>query len=314
MITREAYLLAGPTASGKSAAANILARRMNAVILSADSMLVYKGMNIGTAKPSKEECEEFQIGGIDIVTPAEEFSTGAWLDAASKYVAGIPKDKPLIVVGGTGLYFTALLAGLDRPKLDAEAIEEADRLIAEKGIVAAFKELQKRDPIAAKRLADPENPRRLSAALARAAAGVSVMPKADRIFPSYPVLDVPRELLRSRIEKRLWQMFDEGWADEVRSLKEQYPEWSKTAAGAIGYCEISAVLESCKSMDEIFNAVRDTIYVRTCRLAKRQCTWFRNQADSLYVPIAESAEETADNVYHVWQSNGPWRINLPDVI
>ena len=113
-MTREVYLLAGPTASGKSAIAAELARETGARILSADSMLVYRGMDIGTAKPSREEIAEFGMGGVDLVTPAEEFSAGAWLRAAAKWVATVPEDVPVIVVGGTGLYFSALLRGLDR--------------------------------------------------------------------------------------------------------------------------------------------------------------------------------------------------------
>lgn len=113
-MTREAYLLAGPTASGKSAIAATLARRLGARILSADSMLVYKGMDIGTAKPPREEIEEFGMGGVDIVTPAEEFSSGAWLRAAAEWVRTVPDDVPIVVVGGTGLYFSAMLRGLDR--------------------------------------------------------------------------------------------------------------------------------------------------------------------------------------------------------
>lgn len=113
-MTRNAYLLAGPTASGKSSIAAVLAREMGGVILSADSMLVYRGMDIGTAKPSPEEIAEFRMGGVDIVTPAEEFSAGAWLRAASAWAAGIPDDTPIVIVGGTGLYFSALLRGLDR--------------------------------------------------------------------------------------------------------------------------------------------------------------------------------------------------------
>jgi tRNA A37 N6-isopentenylltransferase MiaA len=114
MFVRQAYLLAGPTASGKSAIAAILAREMGARILSADSMLVYKGMDIGTAKPSKEEIEEFGMGGVDIVTPAEEFSSGEWLRSAGKWMREVAEDVPVVIVGGTGLYFSALLRGLDR--------------------------------------------------------------------------------------------------------------------------------------------------------------------------------------------------------
>jgi tRNA A37 N6-isopentenylltransferase MiaA len=111
---REAYLLAGPTASGKSTIAAELAAEMGAWILSADSMLVYRGMDIGTAKPSKEERERFHMGGVDLVTPAESFSSGAWLRAAAEWVATVPSDVPIIIVGGTGLYFSAFLRGLDR--------------------------------------------------------------------------------------------------------------------------------------------------------------------------------------------------------
>lgn len=114
MIERKAYILAGPTASGKSAIAAVLAREMGAWILSADSMLVYRGMDIGTAKPSRAEIEEFHMGGVDVVTPAEEFSSGAWLRAASDWVRSVPQEVPIVIVGGTGLYFSALLRGLDR--------------------------------------------------------------------------------------------------------------------------------------------------------------------------------------------------------
>ena len=114
MFVREAYLLAGPTASGKSAIAAALAREMGARILSADSMLVYRGMDIGTAKPPQAEIDEFGMGGVNVVTPAEEFSSGAWLRAAADWAAKVPETKPIVIVGGTGLYFSALLRGLDR--------------------------------------------------------------------------------------------------------------------------------------------------------------------------------------------------------
>ncbi len=113
-LTRQAYLLAGPTASGKSAIAAALAREMGAWILGADSMNVYRGMDIGTAKPSAAEREEFHMGGVDIVSPAEEFSSGAWLRSAAQWASKVPADVPIVIVGGTGLYFSALLRGLDR--------------------------------------------------------------------------------------------------------------------------------------------------------------------------------------------------------
>lgn len=111
---RTAYLLAGPTASGKSAIAATLAREMGAWILSADSMNVYRGMDVGTAKPSADERAEFHMGGVDVVTPAEDFSAGAWLRAAADWARTVPASTPIVIVGGTGLYFSALLRGLDR--------------------------------------------------------------------------------------------------------------------------------------------------------------------------------------------------------
>lgn len=111
---REAFILAGPTASGKSSIAAALAREMGAYILSADSMNVYRGMDVGTAKPSAEERAEFHMGGVDLVTPAEEFSAGEWLRRAEEWVKSVPESTPIIIVGGTGLYFSALLRGLDR--------------------------------------------------------------------------------------------------------------------------------------------------------------------------------------------------------
>ena len=131
MFVREAYLLAGPTASGKSAIAATLAREMGARILSADSMLVYRGMDIGTAKPSQAEIDEFGMGGVNVVTPAEEFSSGAWLRAAADWASKVPAATPLVIVGGTGLYFSALLRGLDRrwekppPKYPVISIDRA---------------------------------------------------------------------------------------------------------------------------------------------------------------------------------------------
>ena len=144
MIERKAYLLAGPTASGKSAIAATLAREMGAWILSADSMLVYRGMDIGTAKPPMEEIEEFHMGGVDVVTPAEEFSSGAWLRAAAEWAAKVPADAPIIIVGGTGLYFSALLRGLDR-KWEKPAPEypviRIDRAVVRERIAARLNDM-----------------------------------------------------------------------------------------------------------------------------------------------------------------------------
>ncbi len=224
---REAYLLAGPTASGKSAIAAALAREMGARILSADSMLVYKGMDIGTAKPPPEEIEEFGMGGVDLVTPAEEFSSGAWLRSASEWLTEIPSSTPVVIVGGTGLYFSALLRGLDRA--------------------------WRKPP------------------------------------PEYPVIKIDRAMVRKRIADRLDDMFMAGLEEEKARLHALYPEWSRTAALAIGYRE---------------GDTKEKIYIRTCQLAKRQDTWFRHQATPIYV------EPTIDSVRDCWRRRGPWALGV----
>ena len=143
-VTRKAYLLAGPTASGKSALAAGLAREMGAWILSADSMNVYKGMDIGTAKPSAEERAEFHMGGVDVVTPAEEFSSGAWLRAAARWAGTVPDETPIVIVGGTGLYFSALLRGLDREWTNpppAYPVIQIDRAIVRARIAARLDDM-----------------------------------------------------------------------------------------------------------------------------------------------------------------------------
>ena len=226
-MTREAYLLAGPTASGKSAIAAALAREMGAWILSADSMLVYRGMDIGTAKPSREEREEFHMGGVDIVTPAEEFSSGKWLKSAGEWARSVPLTIPIIITGGTGLYFSALLRGLDR--------------------------------------------------------------KWEKPAPEYPVIAIDRATVRSRIAARLDGMFMAGLENEKVRLHREFPQWSRTAALAIGYREGDDA---------------EKIRVRTCQLAKRQDTWFRHQATPIYV------EPTIESVRDCWQKKGPWKVNF----
>ena len=249
---REVYPLAGPTAGGKTAAAAILARRMGAAVLSADSMLVYRGMDLGTAKPTAEEREGYPLGGIDLVDPSEDFSAGAWLRAAALFVSGLPEGMPIIVAGGTGLYFSALLRGLDREWTDPP--------------------------------------------------------------PEYPVIDVPRDVLRVRAAARIEGMFASGWVDEVRSLLVRFPEWSRTARYAIGYAEIRERILSdgapAPHGSAEWDAVKAKILVRTMRLVKHQATWFRHQSRAIAVE-GGPAEAVADRVESAWRAHGPWLATFP---
>ena len=252
-MVREVYPLAGPTAGGKTAAAAVLARRMGAAVLSADSMLVYRGMDLGTAKPTASEREGYMLGGIDLVDPSEDFSAGAWLRAAAAFVSSLPQDMPVIVAGGTGLYYSALLRGLDREWTDPP--------------------------------------------------------------PEYPVVDLPRDVLRVRAASRIEAMFAAGWIDEVRSLVSRFPEWSRTAACAIGYAEIRRRLLAGGDVpppdSPEWSPVKAGILVRTMRLVKHQATWFRHQSRAIPVE-GGSAEAVADRVEAAWRKHGPWLASFPD--
>lgn len=295
---RTAYLLAGPTASGKTAIAHILARKIDAVVLSADSMLVYRGMDIGTAKPTPQEREGIEYGGIDLADPDEPFSAGAWLAEAKKFLASFPPGKNIIVAGGTGLYFSSLVFGLDCPKLDEAAIARADSFFAEHGREYCVSFLNGQIPPG-----DVKNPRRIVAALARKFSG-DVQTKQVRKVPHLCVLDPPRDVLRARISARIELMLEHGWIDEVRTLVEQYPLWSRTAETAIGYSEIKEALAQNSPVDA------QKIAVRTSHLAKRQRTWFRNQSGPVQISVSGDAEKDAGAVLSVWEKYGPHEIDI----
>ena len=276
--------LAGATATGKTAAAQRLAEETGAAILSADAMLVYGGMDVGTAKPSPEERGCVPYFGLDCVSPAEPFSAAAWLEEAARarhFCA--EQGRPLIVAGGTGLYFSALLRGLDPtppgdPALRAELEQlplDALRARAEaRGITAV----------------DAANPRRLIRALeiiergGALPAGWGAAPK-----PRLLALTWERSLLHARIARRAERMFAHGLPEETARLRKAFPEWSRTAAQAIGYAEAVALLEGRLSRAE---AVERTT-IRTRQLARRQETYLRHQFEVQWVRGAPGDDAAA---------------------
>ncbi|MBQ7667096.1 MAG: AAA family ATPase, partial [Kiritimatiellae bacterium] len=142
-----AYFLVGPTASGKTAVAEALARRTGAFVLSADSMLVYRGMDVGTAKPGPDERAEGRLRGIDLADPDESFSVGKWLAAAaSAFAEAEAAGRDVIVAGGTGLYVGALIHGLDAPPASAAARAEAEAALASGGIAALAERIEAMSP------------------------------------------------------------------------------------------------------------------------------------------------------------------------
>jgi tRNA dimethylallyltransferase len=307
-----AFILAGATATGKSAAAQLLAEQMGCSILSADAMLVYQGMDIGTAKPTPHERGEVPYAGIDLVTPAEPFSTGHWLKAAARAFQSVGAPPP-IVVGGTGLYIKALTHGIRGSEPPPELRAKWRAVLDQEGVAGLQAALSQRDPEAFNALADTTNPRRLLRALEQLETD-GRLPKhwgAPRV-PAAPiiVLTLPREQLHRRIERRVDQMFSAGLLEEVQALRAAYPSWSSTAAKAIGYEEACALLDNTLSHEE----ARARIIIRTRQLAKRQETWFRHQAAAHWLMINEhdAPQTVAQRVLDLWRSHGPTRIHIPE--
>ena len=287
-----AWVLVGPTASGKSDVAAALALRSSppAPLLSADSMTVYTGMDVGTAKPSPADRASPPSYGFDLVTPDRPFSVADWLSAvrATFLPALRPPPAPLpIVVGGTGLYIRCLTEGLDDPappdpalRARAQAILDADGPDA---LAAAVRAL---DPVQFARIRDPENPRRLLRAYERLAAGLPIpLPAPDRPKPLLLGIRRTPEDLRARIDLRARLMFENGLPEEVRALRARHPALSPTAAHAIGYREAALLLDGELSLGD---AVAQTA-LRTRQLAKRQLTWFRHQARVHWIDVPPDA-------------------------
>lgn len=275
---RPLYVLAGPTAAGKTTFAHAVARETGWPICSADAMLVYRGMDIGTAKPTTVERKGLVYGGIDIVDPTSTFSVGDYLEHAQAFMASLPSTQPVLVVGGTGLYIKALLRGLDpMPAVDPALREEIDACYRAQGLAGIQQALKEADPERYAQLADPNNPRRVTRALelARMKVPLKKVWEEDTSSPTNQVvvLEWDRTVLYQRIEQRVDMMLREGLIKEVEHLMATYPVWSTTASRAIGYQEARAVIEGQMTVPQ----AREEIIRRTKQYARRQATWFRHQ-------------------------------------
>jgi tRNA dimethylallyltransferase len=301
-----AHVLVGPTASGKSAVAQQIAHaaRPPRPILSADSMTVYRGMDIGTAKPGVEERGAVPSFGFDLVGPGQAFSVGDYLAALRAAAPSIAAcGATPIVVGGTGLYVKALLEGLDSPPSDPVHRAAAETLLAAEGLPALQAAARALDPAQYARLRDPENPRRVVRAYELLASGHPLPLPEERPKPRIAGLRLPPEELRRRIERRARQMFAYGLVDEVRALRTTHPLLSDTARHAIGYKEAGLVLDGDITEEE---AIRRTA-TRTAQYAKRQMTWFRHQADVAWVDVGprDDIERLVGKVRRIWATHGP---------
>lgn len=283
------FCLAGATATGKSAVAQLLAERFGAAVLSADAMLVYRGLDIGTAKPSLAERGTVLYFGVDCVTPADDFSAAAWLKEAERASTAAGR---VIAAGGTGLYFSALLRGLDpAPPCDPVLRAELE--------ACSLAELQARLEATGHAIADRSNPRRLVRALEILASG-GTLPKGwgARAKPKLTALTWERSVLHQRIARRVEEMYAAGLLEEAERMRTAYPQWSRTAAQAIGYAEAFAVLDGALSPEE----AKERTVIRTRQLARRQETYLRGQFEVTWIcgEPGMTVAQLADRVAGAW--------------
>ncbi|KIR01896.1 tRNA delta(2)-isopentenylpyrophosphate transferase [Lachnospiraceae bacterium TWA4] len=287
-------ILTGPTAVGKTALSINLAKKINGEIISADSIQVYKGMDIGSAKIKQEEMEGIKHYLIDVLEPTSDFNVVIFKEMALKAMDEIySKGKIPIVTGGTGFYIQALLNDIDFTKTDTDndyrmSLEKLDKEVL-------YKKLQEVDSEAAKAI-HPNNVKRVIRALEfyKQSGGKKISKhneeerkKSSPYNFAYLVLTKNREELYKRIEKRIDLMMEDGLIDEVKRLKEAGCTKDMVSMQGLGYKEILAYLEGEYSLEEaIYTLKRDTRH-----FAKRQMTWFRREKEVHFIDKDEFRRE-----------------------
>lgn len=297
---QDCWYISGATAVGKTATSLRLAQRLGAEIVSLDSMAVYRGMDIGTAKPSTDARDQIPHHLIDIVDPTDEFSVAQYLELAEKTVADIrARGKQPLFVGGTPLYLKCLLRGMfNGPGANWKLREEIEAEAAEYGSEALHRRLEQLDPLAASTI-HPNDTRRIVRAMeVIRTTGEPISHQQLEFEDGRPaescrvfVLRRDREEQHKRIEQRVVDMLTDGLVDEVKGLTAGGQQLSRTASQAVGYREVLEHLAG----DTDYESMVEKIRARTRRFAKRQGTWFRSLSECRFVDI-ESEVATDDLV------------------
>lgn len=293
-------VIVGPTASGKTSASINVAKKVNGEIISADSMQVYREMNIGTAKVTNEEADGIKHYLIDIVNPNEIFNVTKYKELAENAIEEIlAKGKTPIIVGGTGLYVSTLINGIEFAEVgeDIEFRKQMTDLAEEKGVAYLHDELKKVDPIAADTI-DMNNVRRVIRALEIFKLTGKTKTQLDiesrkEVKYDYRVygIDTPREELYNRINVRVDKMFEEGLLEEVKNVISKY-EISSTAIQGLGYKEVIEYIDGNIGYDEMVEKLK----METRRYAKRQITWFKSEKKIKWCPLNEIVDTIVNEI------------------
>ena len=278
---QKVVVICGPTASGKTALSIELAKRINGEIVSADSMQIYDEMNIGTAKPDQEEMQGIKHYLIGNIKPTNRYSVSEFKkNAISAIKEIISKEKMPIVVGGTGLYVNSLVYGIDYPEIQTnlEYRKELEKIVEEKGLQYLFEKAVEIDKEAMKNIS-PNDKKRILRVLeiyketGKTKTELERESRKNGIPYDYKIfaINMPREILYDRINRRVDIMIEKGLIDEVSSLYEKYGESLLTSMQAIGYKEVVEFLKGNCTKEEMIEKIK----METRRYAKRQLTWFR---------------------------------------
>lgn len=308
-ILKQCWFLSGPTACGKTELSLLLAEHLNAEILALDSMSLYRGMDIGTAKASRADQKRVPHHLIDIIDLHEEFSVSEYLSAAETCCRQIiERGHVPLFVGGTGLYLRAILRGVfDGPSADWEYRRELDEVVETKGIAELHNRLAAVDFESAEKL-HPNDVRRVIRALeVHHVTGIPLsaqhqegaLPKAERSENIYWLFP-PRDWLHVRINRRVDQMLEEGLLDEVRLLNSVKPPMSRTARQALGYKELFDYLEEQSTFEEAVEMLKQ----RTRQFAKRQHTFLRSikECEAIEVDAEDQAADLLGKILNRSQS------------
>jgi tRNA dimethylallyltransferase len=291
-------VLVGPTAVGKTATAIALAERLEAEIVSADSRYLYRGLDIGTAKPSPDERARVPHHLIDVTTPDRPWTLAEYQGAALAAIADIQARGRLpLLVGGTGQYIRAITEGWQAPPGDPFSVlrAELEEALARDGLAALAARLREVDPASAERI-DLRNPRRVIRALEVAlATGGSFVAQRRKSRPPYEVvtlgLTLPRPELYARIDARVEAMLRAGLVDEVRALAGQGFDWDLPAMSALGYKQIGQYLRGECDLDEAVRRIKR----ETRRFVRQQANWFKPSDPAIrwFDPTRASLDEIA---------------------
>ncbi len=310
---KQIVFIVGPTGIGKSAVAIELAKRIDGEIVSADSMQMYRGMDIGTAKVTPEEQSKVVHHLLDIVDVNQPMDVALYREKALKEIELIlSRDRIPFVVGGSGMYVRSLTDGLfEGPACNPDLRRELEALAEEKGNEALVEKLKKVDPVGAEKI-DSNNRRRLIRALEVFEAEKKPMSEladqwseSTRSLLGYPFqlfgLTMDRPLLYERINQRVDQMFEQGLVEETKKLLEQGLEQNATALQAIGYKEVRAYIQG----EITLSTCQEEVKKSTRHFAKRQWTWFRRDPRVEWVDVTpeQSIEERANILYNKIEGN-----------